>query len=89
VGKNPHLRRRYRQQAADGVAGDSSERCTMTDRHQDRDRKEEVGSAREGEVKELAGKEVTEPDAEEVKGGKVSHTDISFTKKVDKSSPLL
>ena len=59
----------------------------MTDRQQDRDRKEDVGSARESEVKELAGKEVTEPDAEEVKGGKVSHADISFTKWVDKSTP--
>ncbi len=61
----------------------------MIDRHEDRDRKDDVGSAREGDMKELAGKEVTEPDAEEVKGGKVSPSDFSFTKKVDKSSPNL
>ncbi len=61
----------------------------MTDRDEGRDRKEEIGSAREDEVEELANREVTEPDAEEVKGGKASPADFSFTKKVDKSSPLL
>jgi hypothetical protein len=61
----------------------------MSDRHEDRDRKEDVGSAREDDVKELAGREVTEPDAEEVKGGKASPLDLSFMKKVDKSSPVL
>ena len=61
----------------------------MTDRHQDRDRKEKVGRARDDEVKELSGKDVTDPDAEEVKGGKASVSDISFTRNVDKSSPLL
>ena len=61
----------------------------MNDRDEGRDRKEEIGRARDSEVEELAGKEVTEPDAEEVKGGKDSISDLSFTKKVDKSSPLL
>lgn len=61
----------------------------MDGRDEGRDRKEEIGSAREGEVKELGGKDVTEPDAEAVKGGKASPSDFSFTKKVDKSSPLL
>ena len=54
-----------------------------------RDRKEEIGSARESEVKELGGKEVTEPDAEEVKGGKVNVQDMSLPKYIDKSSPNL
>ena len=61
----------------------------MNDHHEDRDRKEEIGSAREDEVEELANREVTDPDADEVKGGKASLSDFSFTKKVDKSSPLL
>lgn len=61
----------------------------MSDRHEDRDREEDVRSAGEGDMKELAGKEVTEPDAEDVKGGKVSPNDLSFMKRVDKSSPLL
>ena len=61
----------------------------MKDRDGGRDRHEEIGGTRDDKVEELAGKEVTEPDAEEVKGGKVNVQDLSFMKYVDKSSPDL
>ncbi|MGI8497526.1 MAG: hypothetical protein ACR2OG_08100 [Gemmatimonadaceae bacterium] len=54
----------------------------------DRKSKNDVNEQGDGTVEDLKAEKVTEPEAEEVKGG-VTPNDISITKHIDKSSPIL